>query len=405
MWFDRSQDEKGEAARKRIERLESYHLRHYGWFLLSLLVGVVLFVAWAMVFRIDEVARAQGEVIASSRVQIIQAVDGGVLSKLLIKEGDKVVPGQILAELDQTRVGATVGETEARLFALKAKAARLRAEVTEAAEPVFPQDKHEAFQELLHVEAALFRQRRIGLQEELRTLQVAVDLAGKEVRLVEQLLKSGDVSDSEVLRVERNLNEAEAKLISRRNKFFEDARIDLAKAEDEIGQNEQILTRRQQEQRDSVFVAQTDGIVKNIRVTTVGGVLRAGEEIMEIVPLDDALIVEAKVSPADIAQVRPGLDASIRLDPFDYTIFGSVPAKVIYVSADTLKEDTPKGEEIYYRVHVSPLTTPIRTTAHKLLEMLPGMTARIDIRTGDRSLMDVLLKPLRKTLSEALRER
>ena len=251
----------------------------------------------------------------------------------------------------------------------------------------------------------MFRQRRIGLQEELRTLQVAVDLAGKEVRLVEQLLKSGDVSDSEVLRVERNLNEAEAKLISRRNKFFEDARIDLAKAEDEIGQNEQILTRRQQEQRDSVFVAQTDGIVKNIRVTTVGGVLRAGEEIMEIVPLDDALIVEAKVSPADIAQVRPGLDASIRLDPFDYTIFGSVPAKVIYVSADTLKEDTPKGEEIYYRVHVSPLTTPIRTTAHKLLEMLPGMTARIDIRTGDRSLMDVLLKPLRKTLSEALRER
>ncbi|MBF0429024.1 MAG: HlyD family efflux transporter periplasmic adaptor subunit, partial [Magnetococcales bacterium] len=169
---------------------------------------------------------------------------------------------------------------------------------------------------------------------------------------------------------------------------------------------EQILARRQQEQQDSVFTAKIAGIVKNIRVTTVGGVLRAGEEIMQIVPLNDILIIEAKVKPADIAKVRPELKANIRFDAFDYTIFGGVPGKVIYVSADTLKEESRRGEEIYYRVHVSSSTSnPVTTSTGKKLEILPGMMAQVDIRTGDRTLMDYLLKPLRKTLSESFGER
>jgi hypothetical protein len=133
--------------------------------------------------------------------------------------------------------------------------------------------------------------------------------------------------------------------------------------------------------------------------------LSAGEEIMQIVPVDDELIIEAKVRPADIAQIRPGLQSNIRFDPFDYTIFGSVPGKVIYVSADTLKEDTQRGQEIYYRVHVSPIANPVTTTTGKSLDILPGMTAQVDIRTGDRTLMDVLLKPLKKTVTEAFGER
>ncbi|WP_218190336.1 HlyD family efflux transporter periplasmic adaptor subunit [Pseudomonas sp. CC6-YY-74] len=370
-----------------------------------LLLGFVAFVGWAMVFRIDEVAGASGEVIASSRVQVIQAVDGGVLAQLNVKEGDRVRPGQILARLDPTRVGATVGEVGARLFALKAKVIRLRAEVTGSAHLVFPNEMNNRLQELIDVERALFRQRRIGIQAEVRTLQVAVDLAMKEQQILNQLLKSGDVSATELLHAKRAANEAEARLINRKNKFLEDARIDLAKAEDEIAQNAQVLTRHVQEQDDSVFTAQVSGIVKNVRVTTVGGVLRAGEEIMQIVPIDDELFIEAKVSPADIGKVRPGLESNIRFDPFDYTIYGGVQGKVIYVSADTLKEETSRGEEIYYRVHVSPITSPVTTTTGKVLEILPGMTAQVDIRTGDRTLMDYLLKPLRKTLAEGLNER
>jgi len=387
-----------------LTRLETFHLRHYSIVLLILFLGLVAFVYWALRFNIDEVARAHGEVIASSRVQIIQAVDGGVLMELGVKEGDRVEAGQVLARLDQTKVGAAVLEIEARLSALKAKTNRLQAEVTESQDLTFPQDVLD-FPEIAQVEKALFRQRREGLAEELRTLLVAADLAGEEAKLVQELSRSGDVNRSEVIRVERALNDAEAKLVNRKNKFLEDAQNELTSVEDKIAQNEQILAQRKQQLADSVFTASVPGIVKNIRVTTVGGVLRAGEELMQIIPINDQLIVESKVRPSDIAQVRSGLEATIRFDPFDYTIFGGVKGEVVYVSADTLKEKTARGEEIYYRVRVATKTNPVVTTTGKQIDILPGMTAQLDIKTGERSLMKFLLKPVNKTLSEAFGER
>jgi len=343
-------------------------------------------------------------VIASSRVQIIQSVDGGVLEIINVREGDRVEKGQILAQLDQTRIGAAVKEVDVRLSALKAKATRLRAEVTEAGELVFDQAVMR-FPELVKVEQALFQQRRLGLAEELRTLNVAVDLAREEADLIANLSKSGDVNRTEVIRAARALNDAEAKLINRRNRYLEDARIELTNADDDIAQNIQILTQRQQQLKDSLFTALLPGIVKNVRVTTVGGVLRAGEELMQIIPVDDDLIIEAKVLPADIASVKPGLEATIRFDSFDYTIFGAVIGEVVYVSADTLKEESSRGEEIYYRVHIATQGYPALTTAGKELAILPGMTAQVDIRTGDRTVVNYLLKPLRKTITEAFGER
>jgi len=405
MWSDQLSHDDNHSVQAKVERLEGYHRRSHGILLFGLLCALGLFVFWASYFRIDEVAKATGEVIASSRVQVIQAVDGGVLSEMHVKEGDVVKPGQMLARLDQTRVGAAVGEIEARLFSLKARAIRLRAEVTGAKEMVFPDELEKSLRGIADVEKALFRQRRIGLNEDLRTLRVAVQLSKKELQLTEKLSRDGDASGSEVLRAQHALNDAEAKLINRSNSFLEDARVELTKVEDEIAQNVQVLARRQQEQKDSIFEALVHGIVKNIRVTTIGGVLRAGEEIMQIVPVGDDLIVETKVSPADIAKVNRGLEAMIRFDPFDYTIYGGVVGEVIYVSADTLKEETSRGVETYYRVHVSPKENPVVTTIGRSLDILPGMTAQVDIRTGDRTLLDFLLKPLRKTLSESFGER
>lgn len=405
MWFDKLGADEDQRARDQVEHLENFHRHQHGWLLGGALLGLAAFVAWAMLFSIDEVAKASGEVVATSRVQVIQAVDGGVLAELLVREGDRVKTGQVLARLNQTRFGASVGETEARLFALKAKVMRLQAEVTGQNQLSFSKDLLARSPETARVEQALFRQRRVGLDEELRTLRVAVALSKTEQTLIEQLHKDGDASGSELLRAQRAMNEAEARLVNRQNKFLEDARLELAKAEDDIAQSEQVLTRRRQEQQDSVFTAMLPGIVKNIRVTTVGGVLRAGEEIMQIVPVDEALIVEAKVRPADIARLRPGLEATIRFDPFDYTIYGGVSGKVIYVSADSLKEETSRGTDIYYRVRVAPQALPVTTTTGRALDILPGMTAQVDIRTGERSLMDYLLKPLKKTLSDSFGER
>ena len=404
MLFDSFFAPHGASNQQAIANLENYHRRKYSPALWLLLLGLIAFVCWASVFRINQVARAGGEVIASSRVQIIQAVDGGVLETINVREGDRVKQGQILAQLDQTRIGAAVKEVDVRLSALQAKATRLRAEVTETSELVFDQAVMR-FPELVKVEQALFQQRRLGLAEELRTLNVAVELAREEADLIANLAKSGDVNRTEVIRAARALNDAEAKLINRRNRYLEEARIELNKTDDGIAQNIQILAQRQQELKDSVFTASLPGIVKNIRVTTVGGVLRASEELMQIIPVDDDLIVEAKVLPADIASVKPGLEATIRFDPFDYTIFGAVIGEVVYVSADTLKEETSRGEEIYYRVHISPQSYPALTTAGKELAILPGMTAQVDIRTGDRTVMEYLLKPLRKTTTEAFGER
>ena len=393
-----------DGNQKSTARLENYYLRNYSLVLWGVLTGLVVFVLWASSFRLDQVARGTGEVIASSRVQIIQSVDGGVISNLYVKEGDSVIEGQVIATLDTTRIGAAVKEVDARLSALRAKAARLRAEILGNKTLVFADDLLR-FPEQIKVERALFEQKITTLAEELKALKIGVDLAREESELIKKLSVSGDVNRTEVIRAARSLNDSEAKLLNRKNTYLEDAGAELAKAEDEIAQNVQVLTQRKQQLEDSIFKALLPGIVKNVRVTTIGGVLRAGEELMQIIPVGDELILEAKISPADIAQVRKGLNATIRFDPFDYTIYGGVIGEVVYVSADTLKEETGQGEEIYYRVHVSTKTNPVTTTSGKVLDILPGMTAQIDIKTSDRTVLNYLLKPLRKTLAESFGER
>ena len=210
----------------KIDRLETFYQRNHSPVLLLLLAALVVSIVWASFFHIDQVARAGGEVIASSRVQIIQAVDGGVLAAINVREGDRVEPGQTLALLDTARATAAVKEIDARVSALQAKATRLRAEVTGQETLVFSEDVLR-FPELVRVERALFEQRRTGLSEELRTLRVAVGLAQEEAKLVQDLSASGDVNRSEVIRAERALNDAEAKLINVRNRYLEDARLEV----------------------------------------------------------------------------------------------------------------------------------------------------------------------------------
>ena len=387
-----------------FEHDKNPHSVGYSLVLWVLVIGLICAVAWAYMYRIDQVVRGTGTVIATSRIQVVQTVDGGVLKSLKVREGDSVKQGQVLAVLDQTRFAAQVMELDSRLAALHGQAARLRAEVTGATEVKFPAGVKK-FPELIAVQKALFTQKRQGLDEELRTLGVAVRLAREDASLVADLAKTGDVSRSEVIKAERVLNDTEAQLINRKNKYFQDARAELAKTEDDIGQNEQVRTPRAQQLSDSVMKAPVAGIVKNVRITTQGGVLRAGEELLQIVPLDDVLIVETKIKPSDIALLKPELKANIRFDAFDYTIYGAVSGKVAYVSADTIKEESKSGEVTYYRVHVSTSAKPVKTSTGKTLDILPGMTAQVDIRTGDRTVLEYILKPLRKTLTESFGER
>lgn len=393
MWLNNKEMKEEQAEHERPSKV-----------LWVLVAAFIVTVVWAYVYRIDQVVRGSGTVIATSRVQIIQAVDGGMITSLKVKEGDRVKQGDVLATLEDGRSAAAVKELDGRLAALHAKAARLRAEIAGAGSVNFPPAAAK-FPEIIKVETSLFNQRTSGFQEEMRTAAIAVNLAGEDAQLVSDLASNGDVSRSEVIRAQRTLNEAEAMMINRRNKYLQDVGADLTKAEDEIGQNEQIRAQRLQQLENTVLKASVPGIVKNMRLTTSGSVLRPGEELMQILPVGEDLIVEVKVRPADIGQLRPGLPANIRVDPYDYTIYGAVEGKVSYISADTLKEDTRTGEQVYYRVHVTTKGAPVVTQTGKEIEILPGMTSQVDIRIGDRTVLEYLLKPLRKTLTESFGER
>lgn len=389
----------------RARRLESFDLRGAAWAVLAIGVAVFGFILASALLQIDETARATGEVIAKSRVQIIQSVDGGVIKEILVREGDIVEAGQVLARMDDDRILTNVNEVSARLFAARIKAARLRAEVVDADTVSFDPEAARTYPDLVAIETALFAQRRNGLKEDLRTLQSGLDLARQEQQMVQVLVSSQDSNQMELLRVNRQVNDADAAIVQRRNRFLEEAQTALSAAQDDISQSEQVLRRHQQELQSTAFAAALRGIVKNIRVTTIGGVLHSGEELMQIVPLDDTRIIEVKVLPKDIARVAAGLPAAIRLDPFDYTMWGFLPGRVTYVSADTIKEEgAAQGQaQTFYRVYVQP--DGDETSTGRKITIVPGMTGQIDIRTGSRSLLEYLLKPLRKTLAEAFRER
>jgi len=366
--------------------------------------GVIAFLLWSYFFELDQFVRATGKVFSSSRIQVIQSVDGGVLSELNVSEGDSVVPGQVLARVDQSRFEASTNEVVARIDALKAKVSRLRAELT-GIQPEFPPELVDK-PELLGIEYALYQRRLKSLKDDTQANQEGLRLAQSELDMVNSLLATGDVDKTEVFKAERGVIDAKAKLNARKNEYYEKASQELTQAEDELAQSLEIYAQRRALLEASVMRALVPGIVKNIKVTTIGAVMKPGEPLMEIIPTGDTLLVEAKILPRDIADLAEGDLASLRFDPYDAAIYGSLEGKVIYISGDTIVEDNPKGgEDTFYQAHIALPLIPFQTSIGKEVEIIPGMTAQVDIKTGKRSVITYLMKPIVKTLSNSFGER
>lgn len=371
------------------------------WSVLALL-GALL--AWASVAEVDRVARAQGTVISSSRVQVIQAVDGGVIESLMVREGDRVKQGQVLAKFEDTRTKSYLGESEAKRAGILANIARLRAELSET--PIKYPAEVRLFPELIRAQEDLMAGRRQTLRTDIRLLEETHRLAREELAMTETLVKDGDASQLELLRARRQVTDAQARLSNRRNQYIQDVNAELTRANEELGQVEQQTTQRRQQMVKSVVYAPMSGVIKNVRFTTIGGVLRPGDELLSIVPLDESMIVEARVSPRDIGFVRSELGAMLKFDAYDYTVYGVVEGKVDYVSADSMHDETQRNDPnaTYYRVHV--LTrSPATTQTGKSIDVIPGMTATVDIRLGRRTVLEFLLKPISKTISEGFSAR
>jgi len=366
--------------------------------------GFIVFLVWAAQFNLDRVVRAQGKVVASSRVQVVQAVDGGVLAELAVREGDRVVKGQLLARFDDARLRAGAQEIRAKVMSQQARVARLRSEIGE--KPLAFPESLGITDSVQAIERALYNRRMRSLKDDLENLIAAIQLVEEEAAIARKLKKTGDVGRAEVIRLDKALNEARAKYNTRRNQFFEEASAELVKSEDELAQSLQVLATRERQLKDSVLTAPVPGIVKNINVTTLGGVLKSGEELLQIVPTGDELMLEAKVLPADIAELKLGLPVTIRFDAYDSSIYGAVDGALSYISADTIREQKARGEETFYVVYVKAGgDAPIRTSTQKTIDLLPGMNAQVDIKLGQRSVLSYMLKPIAKTIEQSFGER
>lgn len=364
---------------------------------------VVGFLAWANWAELDQITRASGQVITSSRNQVIQSADGGVLAALPVREGAQVKRGELLARFDKVRSEASYLESAAKTAALQAVVARLNAEVV-GGEPRFPAAL-DAYPEFRTMQLALLHKRQSAVREEISALEQSRGLINAELELNMPLLKSGDVSRAEILKLQRQAAEVQGQITNRNNKYLQDIQTDLAKAQEDLAGTQQVMVQRREQLNTTEIRAPMDGVVRNVRLTTLGGVARPGEEIMQIVPLNDDMVIEVKVKPADIAFVRPGLPASVKMDAYDYTIYGALQGEVSYISADTLSEESRSNEQPYYRVQIRTRAQSLVGKNQHRIDIQPGMTASVEIKTGSNTVLHFLTKPITKTLGESLLER
>jgi adhesin transport system membrane fusion protein len=335
---------------------------------------------------------------------VIQSTDGGKIASILVHEGEHVKKGQLLVQLDDTKISAAVGEARGKVASLMSSMSRINAELFDR--PLaFPPEVN-AFPDFKANQTELYSKRRQALQDQLSSLRGMLSLMEQELQMNMPLLKQGDVSRADVLRLQRGVNDIESQLVNVRNKYIQDLQAEYTKTEEDLVTAREVLAQRGDALEDTRIVAPVDGIVKNVKLTTLGGVLRPSDEVVTIVPTGDKLILETKMPPSDIAYVRIGQPASVKFDAYDSSIYGSAVGRVTYVSPDTIAEQRPQGEVLYYRVHI--IADPSRMKPHlqgEKIEIQPGMTATAEIQTGRNTVWHYLTKPINKTLGEAFTEK
>jgi len=385
-----------------------------------MLLGLLIFLMWTSLSDMDQTVRSHGQIIAIARNQIIQAADGGVLKQLLVSEGQQVRAGQTLAKLETTRSEASYLEIKAKLGALQAALVRAKAESSGAA-LIYDLDS-ESNNVFTSGQQQAYSQKRQGLEDELQVLSAGLQLSEKELQMSQALLKTGDVSQLEFMRAQRQVHETQGRIGSVKQKYLQEAKQDVVRIQEEISAHQFKLNERKSLLDHSTLTSPVDGIVKVLRINTVGGVLRAGDELMHISPTSGGYIFEAKINPSDIGELRLGLPVSLKFDAFDYSVYGMLQGTLSYISSDTLTDSGPNGAvQTYYRVQVqinsnsfeAPSSHDSRwffqasrnVNSLSLKELKPGMTATLDIQTRSRSLLQYLTKPVQKAFSGALHER
>lgn len=371
-------------------------------YLLTLLTVIGL--AWASVSKVDEVTLAEARVIPSSREQVISSLEGGVLAELLVHEGDLVEKGQPIVRLEPTRFESQYKEGISKQLSLKATRARARAEAYNLPLDFPPEVKQNSL--LVSNETKAYEARKRVLEESVAALRKSQDLIANEITISENLSKQGLFSEVELSRLRRQANDLNQQIMERINRFRAEANTELTRTESELGQLAPNLNARLDTLERTTLRAPVNGIVKNLRFTTIGAAVSPSAPILDIVPGDSALLFEARLDPKDVSHVSIGLPVSIKLTAYDSAVFGELKGKVEMISPDTFREDARPVEgqpANYYRVMISGAIDP-ENPKQQTMQIIPGMQAQTQIKTGQKTVMQYLLKPLTKA-KDAFRER
>ncbi len=408
------------------------------WSMVLFLAAAIAWAAWA---QLDEVTRGQGEIIPSRQLQVVQNLEGGIISEILVREGDLVEKGQVLLRIEDKRFVSSVKESQVRLQELGAKSARLFAEAN-GKEIVEPENYPQEYRYLLDQEIRLFNTRQDELkanmavleqqreqrEQELREAESrqrqvsrSYGLLLREMRITEPLLKEGVISEVEYLRLQRQVNDLRGELTSielsmprirsmieeinkKRSEmdlqFRNTARAELNDVLAEQARLRETLSGMQDRIRRTEVRAPIKGTVKQLLVNTIDGVVRPGDPLLNIVPWEDKLLIEAKVRPSDIGQLKVGQKAIVKVSAYDYAIYGGVPAELVYISPSTIIND---DKETFYVVRLE--TERPYLGDDKKMPLIAGMTVSVDILTGKKSVLQYLLKPITRAREKALRER
>ncbi|WP_079230175.1 HlyD family type I secretion periplasmic adaptor subunit [Pseudomonas putida] len=409
--------------------------------------GVIAFfmflILWASLAEVDEVTRGEGKAIPSSKVQKVQNLEGGIVAQIYAKEGEVVEVGQPLLRLDETRFASNKGETEADRQAMALRVERLSAEVEDRPLNIDPELRkaapsqavseaslYESRKQQLHDEVAGLEEQLVQRQQELREFNSkraqytnSLQLLRQEIGMSEPLVAKGAISQVEILRLRRSevetrgevdatslaipraeaaVREVQSKIEETRGKFRSDALTQLNEARADLNKANATSKALDDRVHRTLVTSPVRGIVKQLLVNTVGGVIQPGSDIIEIVPLDDTLVIEAKILPKDIAFLHPGQEATVKFTAYDYTIYGGLKAKLEQIGADTITDEDKKTT--YYPIRLRTESSHLGSDA-KPLQIIPGMVATVDIMTGEKTIMSYLLKPIIKARTEALRER
>lgn len=375
-----------------------------------------IFFLWSYTGEISEVTRGTGIVIPSQKEQVIQSLDGGILERINVREGDVVQAGQVVAELDTVRTMSSIEESQARYHAALASSVRLKAEIDNrsADELLFPDELHD-YPDLLSREKMLFINKRRKLSELTENFRQSRKLINRELAINKELVSKGASSEVDVLRLQRQLVELQTREEEAVREYYITASQELAKADAEVQTLGPVIAGKKDLVNKSKIRSPVRGVIKNINISTLGGVIPPNGVLMNIVPLDDRLLIETKIAPKDIAFIRarptksggtellPAQKARVKITAYDYSIFGGLDGEVTVISPDSTKEEHQPGQ-YYYKVYIETDRDYVETKSGQKMYISPGMMATVEITTGERTVLQYLIKPFNK-LNEALRER